>query len=229
MAKRSRHSRSARRRNRRYIGMLVLFVALIGGWSWFWHYAAGQGGNHHRRLARARGQGRPHLYLRLADDRRLSVPHRGELRQSLRAVPQQPAAGRDEDRRHADRRADLRADLADHRIPRPAHHRRSGQAADIIAANWKLGQSSVRGTPAAPERVSLVFDGPKVDRIGGGNRQNVLHAKRIEVHGRIVEGSADQPSGDRDRDCGCGRPRRRPCIRPPRSRSMPTSPRCCAG
>ena len=42
MAKRSRPSRSARRRNRRYIGMLVLLVALIGGWSWFWHYAAGR-------------------------------------------------------------------------------------------------------------------------------------------------------------------------------------------
>ena len=58
-----------------------------------------------------------------------------------------------------------------------------------IVANWKLGQSSVRGTPAAPERVSLVFDGPVVDRINGGTRENLLHAKRIEVHGRIVEGS----------------------------------------
>ena len=31
--------------------------------------------------------------------------------------------------------------------------------APTIVANWKLAQSSVRGTPAAPERVSLVFDG----------------------------------------------------------------------
>ena len=59
-----------------------------------------------------------------------------------------------------------------------------------IVVNWKLGQSSVRGTPAAPERVSLVFDEPVVDRINGGTRENLLRARRIEIHGRIVEGSA---------------------------------------
>ena len=35
-------SRSARRRAGRYIGSLVLFAALIGGWSWLWHYTADQ-------------------------------------------------------------------------------------------------------------------------------------------------------------------------------------------
>ena len=64
-----------------------------------------------------------------------------------------------------------------------------GQAPNIVA-NWKLAQSSVRGTPSAPERVSLVFDRPVVDRISGGSRQNLLRAKHIEIHGRIVEGSA---------------------------------------
>jgi hypothetical protein len=63
-----------------------------------------------------------------------------------------------------------------------------------IVANWKLAQSSVRGTPQAPERVSLVFDGPVVDRINGGAWENLLHAKHIEIHGRIVEGSVtDHP------------------------------------
>ena len=42
MAARSKRSRSARRRTRRYIVTLVLAVALIGGWSWFWYYAAGK-------------------------------------------------------------------------------------------------------------------------------------------------------------------------------------------
>jgi hypothetical protein len=59
-----------------------------------------------------------------------------------------------------------------------------------ITADWKLAQSSVRGTPAAPERVSLVFDQPMVDRMDGATRQNLLRAKHIEVHGRIAEGSA---------------------------------------
>ena len=54
----------------------------------------------------------------------------------------------------------------------PAHHRRSGAGAELIV-NWKLCQSSVRGTPAAPERVSIVLDKPVVDRIAGGGRQNL--------------------------------------------------------
>jgi hypothetical protein len=59
-----------------------------------------------------------------------------------------------------------------------------------LTADWKLAQSSVRGTPAAPERVSLVFDQPTVDRMNETARQNLLRAKHIEVHGRIAEGSA---------------------------------------
>ncbi len=64
-----------------------------------------------------------------------------------------------------------------------------GKLPDVIA-DWKVAQSSVRGTPAAPERASLVFDGPAVDRMKDGDRQNLLHAKHIEIHGRIAEGSA---------------------------------------
>ena len=59
-----------------------------------------------------------------------------------------------------------------------------------ISANWKLAQSSVRGTPAAPERVSLVFDQPAVDRMDGAGRQSLSRANRVEIHGRIAEGSA---------------------------------------
>jgi len=61
-------------------------------------------------------------------------------------------------------------------------------------ANWKLGQSSVRGTPAAPERVSFVFEMPTVERIADGGNVNVFTAERSEVHGRIAAGSAsDHP------------------------------------
>ena len=68
-----------------------------------------------------------------------------------------------------------------------------GQLPRLIAT-WTLGQSSVRGTPSAPERVSLVFDGALVDRVDGGNRQTWLRAKHLEIHGRIAEGSvADKP------------------------------------
>ena len=63
-----------------------------------------------------------------------------------------------------------------------------GQSPSYVA-NWALGQSSVRGTPAAPERASIVFDRPTVDRVGGNAQATVMKADRIEVHGRIAEGS----------------------------------------
>jgi len=64
-----------------------------------------------------------------------------------------------------------------------------GHPVEFIA-NWTLGQSSLRGTPAAPERISVVFERASLDRMVGDAEVNVLHAKRIELHGRIAEGSA---------------------------------------
>lgn len=68
-----------------------------------------------------------------------------------------------------------------------------GKLPDIVA-DWKLAQSSVRGTPTAPSRASLIFEQPAVDRMNGDDRQSILRAKHFEIHGRIVEGSAaDKP------------------------------------
>ncbi len=64
-----------------------------------------------------------------------------------------------------------------------------GKAPDFIV-DWKLAQSSVRGTPAAPIRASLVLDKPTVDRVKSSERQSLLRARHIELHGRIAEGSA---------------------------------------
>lgn len=61
-----------------------------------------------------------------------------------------------------------------------------GQPAAYVV-NWTLGQSSVRGTPRAPQRGSLVFDNLKVERAGANT--TVLNAKRLELHGRMAEGS----------------------------------------
>jgi hypothetical protein len=62
-------------------------------------------------------------------------------------------------------------------------------------ANWKLGQASVRGTPKAPERVSVVFDEPVIERPGEtGNAAHVFKARRVELHGRVKAGTpADHP------------------------------------
>ena len=63
-----------------------------------------------------------------------------------------------------------------------------------FVANWSLAQSSVRGTPQAPERVAFVFDAPTVERIGESGNSNVFKAKHAELHGRIKSGSVtDHP------------------------------------
>jgi hypothetical protein len=63
-----------------------------------------------------------------------------------------------------------------------------GRPPDYVA-NWTLGQSSVRGTPTAPERVSIVIEQPTLDRVASGANASVLKAARIELHGRIAEGT----------------------------------------
>ncbi len=61
-------------------------------------------------------------------------------------------------------------------------------------ANWKLGQSSVRGTPEAPQRASFVFNQPIVERIADAGNTPVFSAEHAEIHGRIAAGSAaDHP------------------------------------
>ncbi len=56
-------------------------------------------------------------------------------------------------------------------------------------ANWTLGQSSVRGTPRAPQRGAMVFDNLDVQQPGGGKVS--FGAKRLELHGRMVSGAVN--------------------------------------
>jgi hypothetical protein len=69
---------------------------------------------------------------------------------------------------------------------------RSG--APSFAVNWRLGQSSVIGLPGVPQRASIVFDDPAIDRIDGSMQVPLALAKHVELHGRLAEGTpADQP------------------------------------
>jgi len=58
-----------------------------------------------------------------------------------------------------------------------------------FAANWTIGRASAAGLPTAPQRVSLVFDDPAVDRISGGTQMPFVRAKHLELHTRLLEGS----------------------------------------
>jgi hypothetical protein len=63
-----------------------------------------------------------------------------------------------------------------------------------MSVNWRTARSSVVGLPAIPQRASIVFDDPQIDRVNGSVLTPLALAKHIELHGRLVENSgADHP------------------------------------
>jgi hypothetical protein len=63
-----------------------------------------------------------------------------------------------------------------------------------MAVNWSKARASVVGLPAVPQRASIVFDDPSIDRVNGSTQAPLAGAKHIELHGRLAEGSAlDHP------------------------------------
>jgi hypothetical protein len=81
--------------------------------------------------------------------------------------------------------------IAEFTAPATISDRAGGQS---FAVNWRVGQSSVIGLPGAPQRVSIVFDNPAIDRIDGSMQVPLAGAKHVELHGRLAEGSlADHP------------------------------------
>src|ERR1700694_5765970 len=69
-----------------------------------------------------------------------------------------------------------------------------GQQRSMVV-NWSKARSSVVGLPAVPQRASIVFDDPEVNRFNGSMQAPLARAKHIELHGRLVEGSpADHPA-----------------------------------
>ena len=63
-----------------------------------------------------------------------------------------------------------------------------------MTVNWSKARSSVVGLPAVPQRASIVFDDPAIDRVNASAQTPLARAKHIELHGRLAEGSAlDHP------------------------------------
>lgn len=181
-------SRSARRRKRRYIGTLILFLALVGGWSYLWYYATGKA-----EVAIDRWRAREAKAGRIYTCGSQSIggyPFRIEVTCDKAAAVfrgnQPPVEIKTSSILVAAQLYQPTLLISDFYGPLTIAD--LGHAPNIIV-NWKLAQSSVRGTPSAPERISLVFDQPVVERINGNNRQSVLKAQRIEVHGRLAGGS----------------------------------------
>jgi hypothetical protein len=75
----------------------------------------------------------------------------------------------------------------------PATISENGQQPSMVA-NWRTARSSVVGLPGVPQRISLVFDDPAIDRVDGSQQTPLARAKHIELHGRLAEGSpSDHP------------------------------------
>ena len=63
-----------------------------------------------------------------------------------------------------------------------------------MTVNWSKARSSVVGLPAIPQRASIVFDDPAIDRVNGSAPAQLAGAKHVELHGRLADGSAlDHP------------------------------------
>src|SRR5689334_4716829 len=162
---------SRRRTGRRYTILVFIVLALIAGWTGFWKFAAtkAQEAIDGWRLREAKS-GR--VYTCGSQDVggypfRIEVSCDGasavfrtdqpvELKaQGLTVVAQVYQPG-----------------LLISEIHGPLTIGETGKSPDIVA-NWSLAQSSVRGTPAAPQRASLVFDAPTVDRVAGTAHENI--------------------------------------------------------
>jgi hypothetical protein len=184
---------SERRRTWRYVTLLILIAALFGGWSWLWYYSAGKAeATIDGWRAREAKAGR---IFACGSQTTGGYPFRIEVncdRASALIRSIQPPV------EFTTGGILIAAQIYQPTLLISEFHgplaiADSGQVPHIVV-NWKLAQSSVRGTPAAPERMSLVFDRPVVDRVTGSNPKHVLLAKHIEIHGRIAEGSAaDHP------------------------------------
>lgn len=181
--------RSHRRRRWRYIGLIVVVAAVFGGWTWLWQYAADQA-----QAAidgwRAREAKAGRIYNCGSRDIG-GYPFRIEvecLPASAEFHSNQPPIEVRTNRVLVAAQV-YQPNLLISEISGPLTIADLGHAPRIIA-DWRLGRSSVRGTPSAPERVSFVFDQPVIKLANGDAQHLLLRADHVELHGRIVEGSA---------------------------------------
>lgn len=180
---------SRRRTGRRYIILLFTIFALVAGWTGFWKFAAGK--------AQQTIEGWRAREAKAGRDYACGSETIGGFPFRIEVNCNQASAVIRSNQPPIELKADSLVVVAQVYQPGliiseyhgPLTIGEPGKSPDIVA-NWTLAQSSVRGTPAAPERVSLVFDSPTIDRKSGDVRQNLLHAAHLEIHGRMAEGSA---------------------------------------
>ncbi len=177
--------------SRRYIVMIVLVALVVGGWSAFWYVAAGKARDMLEGW-RAREAQAGRIFACGEEDFG-GFPFRFEFRCS-----------------------DATAQIKSSRIPFEMKTKGVTLVSQVyeptlligeyqgpltvsapdgpaeLSANWKLFQSSLRGTPTRPERLSLVFERPAFDILDGATARPVLRAEHLELHSRLIEGMVTQ-------------------------------------
>jgi hypothetical protein len=182
-----------RRTGRRYIALLILVSLAIGGWSWFW-YAATERAQATVDGWRAREAQAGRVYT-CGSEHFGGYPFRFEMNcDAASALFQSNQPPVEIKARGIVVAAQVyQPTLLISEFHGPLTIASPGQSPEFVV-NWKLFQSSLRGTSRAPERVSLILDKPAIDGVSNGNARALLRANRIEIHGRMAEGSAiDHP------------------------------------
>jgi hypothetical protein len=180
--------------------MPVLLVIAALGWSVFWFYAASQAD-----VTADAWRAREAKSGRVYDCAKRSVagfPFRLEVRcdgvsvslssqTAEQTATQAPVTAKLDEILVVAQVYDPKLLIAEFTAPATIYDR--GQQPSMTA-NWRTARSSVVGLPGVPQRVSIVFDDPEVNRFNGSMQAPLARAKHIELHGRLAEGSAlDRP------------------------------------
>jgi hypothetical protein len=180
---------------RLFILPILLVVAALG-WSAFWFYSASQVDS-----ASDAWRAREAKSGRVYDCARRSVsgfPFRLEVRcdgvsvsLSSQTATQAPVTAKLGEILVVAQIYDPKLLIAEFTAPATIYDR--GQQPSMTV-NWRTARSSVVGLPGVPQRASIVFDDPAIDRVNGAVQAPLARARHIELHGRLAEGSAlDRP------------------------------------
>jgi hypothetical protein len=180
--------RVVRRRKTRYLTLVLLVLVVCGGWVGFWYY--GQGRIEQSIDGWKAREARAGRIYDCGSQTVGGFPFRfellcGNVKATLdKAHP--PATLTAPNIHVAAQVYDPTLLIAE--VTGPVTYAEAGQQPSYVA-NWSLAQSSVRGTPREPERVSIVLDGLNVKHVDSTD-EPVMNADRLEIHGRMLEGSA---------------------------------------
>ncbi len=182
------HSRSAARRSWQVILPFALFVALAAGWTALWFHASSVA---QASIAawRTREAQLGRLYS-CASENLGGYPFRIEVR-----CTEAGAQMRSADPPFVIRAKDLlvvaqvyRPNLLIAEVEAPLTFDAPSNGVSFVA-DWTLAQTSVRGLPPTPERISLAVDQFRLDQKSPAGSQTWLTARHMEFHARLDPGS----------------------------------------